>query len=378
MVTGCIALDPVSVGSVRGIVVSQHAIRLGWASEVADSAAPNASALRWTLTKEFDSEAQLYAGVRVLQDAIAGDGLELPLAPAPVVSHPRLRFAMRGAQAVEDIVLLVLAGRDLLNGTPSSGRGSATGTGTPAPGTGEEETDAADEGGATDAPAPSTSGAVNGGRVLTRPSAGVENLQDRLWESLDVDSQALFASRYFSQDLNRHDEARQGRTWLAAADMVLLENLNQADDPTIVKELYVDLIRARANLPTDDDKAANVKRRQLVDQVMDANKRVLHSMDQWLDLAKRAPAILVGTLLASIALVIEAFDLTRNDKLDGLALAVIVFVLALFAISPAVLLLLQRPLAGLDKWMPGSTAKAEGESEAASAADKPKKPEEKS
>jgi hypothetical protein len=40
--------------------------------------------------------------------------------------------------------------------------------------------------------------------------------------------------------------------------------------------------------------------------------------------------------------------LANQDKLNGIELSILVFVLALFVISPAVLLLLERPLKGVD------------------------------
>jgi hypothetical protein len=45
-----------------------------------------------------------------------------------------------------------------------------------------------------------------------------------------------------------------------------------------------------------------------------------------------------------------------SDRIDGYEFGVMLFALAVFAISPAVLLLLERPLAGIDKWTPSGTA----------------------
>jgi len=48
--------------------------------------------------------------------------------------------------------------------------------------------------------------------------------------------------------------------------------------------------------------------------------------------------------------------LMPDGKISDAAAPIIIFVLALFAISPAVLLLRERPLEGLDKWSPGGPA----------------------
>ncbi len=69
-----------------------------------------------------------------------------------------------------------------------------------------------------------------------------------------------------------------------------------------------------------------------------------------------------------------AFNLVRDAKLGGAGLALVIFVLALFAISPAVLLLLERPLKGLDSYSPTGPAPAADPTPAteAAAAAKPK------
>jgi membrane protein implicated in regulation of membrane protease activity len=93
---------------------------------------------------------------------------------------------------------------------------------------------------------------------------------------------------------------------------------------------------------------------------------------RWRELSEKGPLFLVIGGAFSAAMVIVAFVLAGYGKIGDLALAGVVFALALFAVSPAVLLLLGRPLAGLDNWTPGA-AGADGKGDDAEAVKEPTK-----
>lgn len=76
----------------------------------------------------------------------------------------------------------------------------------------------------------------------------------------------------------------------------------------------------------------------------------------WRGLAWCVPVLLLGTLLATFNIAYRLLDKVQN--IDGWQLAALLFVLALVAISPATLLLIGRPLKGLDEWNPGKVEAA--------------------
>jgi hypothetical protein len=95
----------------------------------------------------------------------------------------------------------------------------------------------------------------------------------------------------------------------------------------------------------------------------------IEHMKKWLTLANWAIGFLIFSLLVATAGGVAVLLLVAYDELDDWAAAPLVFVLALFAISPAVLLLRERPLEGLDKWTPGGEAGGDTAPKTGTAAD---------
>ena len=72
------------------------------------------------------------------------------------------------------------------------------------------------------------------------------------------------------------------------------------------------------------------------------------------------PKILIGTLLASVVLTIGVLYLVSTGAMDGWQAVMVIFVLAVAAVSAAVLLLVERPLAGIDAFQPNATKPGSG------------------
>ena len=81
---------------------------------------------------------------------------------------------------------------------------------------------------------------------------------------------------------------------------------------------------------------------------------------KWRTLADYVPKILIGTLLASVVLTIGVLYLVSTGAMDGWQAVMVIFVLAVAAVSPAVLLLVERPLAGIDAFQPNATKPGSG------------------
>jgi hypothetical protein len=81
---------------------------------------------------------------------------------------------------------------------------------------------------------------------------------------------------------------------------------------------------------------------------------------KWTALATWGVGLLLVTVSFGIAMTTWLVLLAGERKISVWALPTAIFVLALFAISPAVLLIRERPLKGLDEWMPGGKAASKG------------------
>ncbi|ACZ31865.1 hypothetical protein Xcel_2852 [Xylanimonas cellulosilytica DSM 15894] len=89
-----------------------------------------------------------------------------------------------------------------------------------------------------------------------------------------------------------------------------------------------------------------------------ASSEYVEQRKKWKELADTASAVLRWALIASAVLTAGVLLLAGLGKLDGWQSALIIFVLGVVAISPSVLLLLERPLAGVDAFQPPGPAGA--------------------
>ncbi len=158
--------------------------------------------------------------------------------------------------------------------------------------------------------------------------------------------------------------------WLVSPETVLLDRLCEDKRGGLAEEL----LRARSKL-TEADTRMRGSRADLLAKKVEleakevelAGKRVdlaengvalageaLAHMQKWRSIADWGLAFLVATTVFSMAAAAYVLlKLMPGKEVSDAAAPIIIFVLALFAISPAVLLLRERPLEGLDKWSPG-------------------------
>jgi hypothetical protein len=139
--------------------------------------------------------------------------------------------------------------------------------------------------------------------------------------------------------------------WSISPESELLRRA-AANDPLAKRMLEV---RAGLTEPDNELRRQNVESRKQeieLQRVLIATLGDLRAqVRKWTWLAGWAPGFLIATLLFAMAMTAWLIDVAAA-KLDGWALAPAIFALALFAISPIVLLLRERPLEGIDKWMP--------------------------
>lgn len=144
---------------------------------------------------------------------------------------------------------------------------------------------------------------------------------------------------------------------LRSAQLTDVELLELAEG-TGKSALAAQLLRARAGVPESAADLATQrvefekKRVEYLGKAIEYTSEYIEQRKRWRDISKWVPGLLVGTLAASLGLTVWLFCLLAAKAVDGWQAALIIFVLAVVAVSPAALLLLERPLAGVDSFQP--------------------------
>jgi hypothetical protein len=204
-------------------------------------------------------------------------------------------------------------------------------------------------------------------------------IPDELWTALiDKEERAAFA-KATADDLYKARIAYAQRVgWVVAPELELLDRLDrQPQDPHVTAakaatkallETRVDTAKSEADLIRKDVelKTELLKQQAQVTQLL---AEFLKQAQTWRILAATGKHFLVGLTLFATAVTGFLAFLVFDGKLDPWAFPAAVFVLALFALSPAVLLMVERPLKGIDQWMPGGKAQDDQAGKTPSSAD---------
>ncbi|HWJ51630.1 MAG TPA: hypothetical protein VNR42_11445 [Solirubrobacteraceae bacterium] len=162
---------------------------------------------------------------------------------------------------------------------------------------------------------------------------------------------------------SRIDFARRSE-WVVAPEMVLLDACPRAQR----EDLAMKMLEVRAAITTADDAArhavanlakanANLaqERVNLAKTSVELAVETLKHMKKWRRISDYGLWVLgFTTIFSFVAVAYVLAYLAPHGEISDVAIPIIIFVLALFAMSPAVLLLRERPLEGLDKWSPAS------------------------
>lgn len=190
-----------------------------------------------------------------------------------------------------------------------------------------------------------------------------------------ADERAAIATKALRDIYERRTTYTDPVPWVLAPESRLLAAVQ--DQPG----LAADILRAREGIAEHQVRLANARaltaehEAALVDQRVKAAEKELTlierridlagqgvavaqelvtQMKRWRDLAdwgKWALTIMLGLAVVGVGVLMYFLG---DDKVDGWEVALATFALALFVISPAVLLLRERPLKGVDQWMPGA------------------------
>ena len=160
-------------------------------------------------------------------------------------------------------------------------------------------------------------------------------------------------------------ELLQRSAWATAPEMVLLDACAEQERAGLAKRILE--VRAGATDPDGDRRKAEAKLAEEKAAIAGVARETLKvaktQMEKWTKLAEKGRDMLVVSTFFSMVMIVAVIIFASENKLDGTETPIIIFVLAIFAISPAVLLLRERPLEGLDKFTPsGPTGGASGSS----------------
>jgi hypothetical protein len=114
--------------------------------------------------------------------------------------------------------------------------------------------------------------------------------------------------------------------------------------------------------------------KKAVDTAGEMNRHLM----KWRELSGSVwPMLQVSSIIAAV-FVLVSFALVFAGRISGWELAVLAFIFALMAVSPVTLLLIGRPLKGLDEWSPSKQEKKAEEAAAEEPVKEKAKTEEKS
>jgi hypothetical protein len=142
---------------------------------------------------------------------------------------------------------------------------------------------------------------------------------------------------------------------------VSIEDVDKAKQAIAKSEQEVALAAVQVEIERERI-ALERQRAALMEEVVGyADERVKH-MKRWREISEFGPKVLIASLVgAAAAIIYMLLILVPRDHISGEVAALVIFTLAVFITAPATLLLRERPLSGIDQFMPGGKADAPAE-----------------
>lgn len=248
-----------------------------------------------------------------------------------------------------------------------------------------EPDDQQQPGPAEEKPGTTDGAAGKGGRppdeppTTTTPQADAfPTIPEYLWQSLKPESQEELAKKLVEYVVDRPNTAAFRSGFDDAALFAHLEAGERSDLAKGILEqkhgMTTEQVR-RESLTND----FQVERVNLMKSAVHTAMEINEHLKKWRDLSNHVVPILMWSAIVAGVFVLASFWLVFVGRISGWEMSVLVFVFALMAVSPATLLLIGRPLKGLDEWSPSKQAtKAEEAAKEAPAKEAPANSREKS
>lgn len=281
------------------------------------------------------------------------EGVILFVSPAGTEAEASNSFDSLVEGQVLNIVAQPYDVAGVLNAHPDLRQGPVQATAAPQrPAPEQEEGESEESADADEAAASSTAQEQNAAPSV--PLKPVEGIPAYLWESLRGDSRSETALTILGQ----FDPAKAS-LGDSFADSALFAQLNddkrsQLAERILEKQHGLDQSQLRADSLVGDFQAERVN---LMKQAVAAATETNEHLKTWKHLAHSVIPLLALSTIAAFIFIWNLFPLVASERMSGWEMAVVIFVLALVAVSPATLLLVGRPLKGLDEWGPGAQEK---------------------
>lgn len=175
------------------------------------------------------------------------------------------------------------------------------------------------------------------------PTASIElpAFPEAMWKKMNAEDGSKAAVSFMNTWLTFVTDRRGQAAWASSRETKLLAHLeNDQQRSAAAQELL------------KHDQLEAGQRLLLMAEAVMMSRAIRSQFSGWTKLASIVPWILGVSILLSSIFVFAGLFLVWQGRLNGLEMALLAFVFALIAISPATLLLIGRPLEGLDKWTP--------------------------
>lgn len=182
------------------------------------------------------------------------------------------------------------------------------------------------------------------------------NVPEYVWNSLKKESQEDLAKKLVDYVVNRSDTAAYGSSF---GDATLFAHLEAGERSGVAKNILEQRHSLRPEQVNIVTLANNFqeKRVNLMEKAVESAAEINEHLKKWRELSNHVVVLLVGSSIVAGVFVLLLFGLVFFERINGWEMAVLAFVFALMAVSPATLLLVGRPLKGLDEWSPSKQEK---------------------
>lgn len=187
-------------------------------------------------------------------------------------------------------------------------------------------------------PAAPTSAAVTSSDMPTPP--------DAIWSRMTEGDRSKAGLAYMDSWIKYTTDRKGKAAWTPTRETTLLAHVSDGE-----RSGHAKLLLSQQARESDE-------RIKLLAEAVEMSKAVTKQFAEWTKLARRVPNLLILSIILSSLFVAGGLYLVDRQRLSGLEMGLLAFVFALMAISPATLLLIGRPLKGLDSWTPDSMFKA--------------------
>lgn len=337
-----------------GVISVEETIQAGWTEErgqgVSDEPEPP------VMVREFESVDHL---AQVLADLNMDNDLQLDLTLDDESSQV---FQLQRNSPWTSIHHLLVD-----TGGPLPPRQVAIEIPTPEPAAGTEPEEPASDTVEAEKPKPKkpaspepASDAVERHKASDAGLTGLPNVPAMVWNSLTHADKQAAAKDLVTRAIEFSADRQVGAAWSQATrETTLLAHLDAPQRQSIAARL----LEQQGGLSEEQIRSVTLandfqqQRVNLMEKAVAAAEESTEHLKAWRTLSHVVVPFLLATTIFGGFLVLRALDLVSQGRLNGIEMALLAFVFALVAISPATLLLIGRPLEGLDKWRPGSQEK---------------------